>query len=70
MEHTATPQEGIVKAILAKEREGLHITKENKIQFKNCLDWLIDNTKEKEKLAEFYLLRGNVYAGLYPNLCK
>lgn len=63
-----TPQEGIVKCTLEIIKAGKPISEELKIQFRNCLDWLIKTEKNKEKLAWLFNLRGMIYAGNYPDL--
>ncbi len=65
-----TPQEGIVRAVLSKRKANQPISKEQKIQFRNCLEWVIENEKNKETLAWAYNLRGLIYSGNYPDLCE
>lgn len=65
-----SPQEGIVNAYLGKINKGDVLSKKEKIQFANCLEWVIDNEKDKKILAWAYNLRGNIHAGKLPQVCE
>lgn len=65
-----SPQEGIVRAILNKEKSGGRISHELKVKFRNCLEWVIANEKDSETLAWAYNLRGEISAGLHYELCE
>lgn len=65
-----TPQEGIVKSILALINEGKPISLDYKIKFRDCLEWIIKNEKDNEKLAWAYNLRGMVRMGAIPEVCE
>lgn len=64
------PHKGIVEAILGKINDKQPLTKENKIQFRNSLEWLIENEKDKSILAWAYYTRGRVYEGRIPEVCE
>ena len=70
MKKIKTPQQGIVEAILKMESEGLPISKDKKIIFRNSLEWILENETDKTILANAYNLRGDIYMGKYPNLCE
>jgi len=68
MDDNKTPQQGIVNAYLKKAERGDKMNNSEKLNFRQSLEWIIDNEKDTEILAWAYNLRGNVHAGRWPQL--
>lgn len=65
-----TPHEGIVRCILGKISKGDVLSREKKIQFRNSLNWIIENEKTPNVLAWAYRIMGDIYAGIIPEVCE
>lgn len=64
------PHYNRAKAILALSRLEKPVSKQNKIHFRDSIEWLITNETNKEILAWAYLIRGNVHSGLLSALTE